>query len=349
MTDRPVLTSRAVADLVGGRLVGSGAVRLTGVRSLERAGPGDLSFLVSPKYLPYFRSSRSGAVLLSADAETEATGPRERIVVADVSRALGTVLDHFYPELPARAGIHPSAILGQGVELGDGVSIGPQVVIGEGVRIGARSALGAGVVLGDDVVLGEDCRLDPRVTCYPGVVLGSRVIIKAGAVIGGSGFGYESDAAGHRHLRHIGGCILEDDVEVGSACTIDRGRLEDTVIGRGSKLDNVVHVGHNCRVGQHCLLMAGVLLAGSVRLGDGVIAAGGVGIRDHAKVGDHSRIAAMSGVFGDIPAGVTWGGYPARPQRDFLRAQAALYKIAPHATTLSTLLAERGADGPSND
>ncbi|MEP6472278.1 MAG: UDP-3-O-(3-hydroxymyristoyl)glucosamine N-acyltransferase [Gemmatimonadota bacterium] len=343
------MNPQAVADLVGGRLVGSGSIRLTGVRSLESAGPADLSFLVSARYLSYFRASKAGAVVVDEASATEAAGPQVRIVVADVSSAVEKLLLHFHPPLVAVPGIHSSAILGRGVVLGPDVSIGPQVVVGANSRLGARAVLEAGVVLGDSVIIGDDCQLDARVICYAGTVLGNRVLLKAGAVIGGRGFGYDSDGSGHTALQHVGRAVLEDDVEVGSGSCIDRGRLDDTIIGRGTKLDNLVHIGHNCRLGEHCLIMAGVLLAGSVRLGDGVIAAGGTGIRDHARIGTGVRIAAMSGVFGDVAAGLTIGGYPARPQRDFLKAQAAMYSLAPHAKALINLLAERGVDGPSND
>lgn len=349
MTAQAGLTSKAVADLVGGRLRGSGDVLLTGVRSLEHAGVADLSFLVSPKYLAYFRASHAGAVLTGPDGEAEPGGPAERIIVRDVAGAVERVLARLNPLAPPPSGIHPTATIGKGSAIGEGVWIGPQAVVGERVRIGARSQIGPAVVLGNDVSIGEDSRLDAHVVCYDGVEIGNRVVMMAACVIGGDGFGYASDATGHRHLRHIGGCVIEDDVTMGSGCLVDRGRLEETRVGQGTKMDNVVHVGHNARIGKHCLLMAGVLLGGSSQLGDRVILAGGAAVRDHGSVGAGARVAAMSGIIGDVPAGETWGGYPARPHREFLRAQATLYAVAPHATALTTLLAERGADGPSND
>ncbi|HKV74734.1 MAG TPA: UDP-3-O-(3-hydroxymyristoyl)glucosamine N-acyltransferase [Gemmatimonadales bacterium] len=349
MTPRPELTSKAVADLVGGRLVGSGEVRLQGIRALESAGPGELSFLVSTRYLPYFRASQAGAVLISEVMATEAGGPAVRVIVPDVQRALEQALLAFHPPRVPVKGVDPSARVDGSATLGSGVSIGPQVIVGEGARIGDRSRLAAGVVVGEDVVIGNDCVIDERVICCPGAVVGDRVRLKAGAVIAGQGFGYASDARGHHKLPHVGRCVLEDDVEVGSNSCIDRGTLEDTVIGRGTKIDNLVQIGHNCRIGEHCLIMATTGIAGSVRIGAGVIVAGGVGIRDHARIGAGARLAAKSGIFGDVAEGATVGGYPARPHREFLRAQAALYALAPHAAALTNLLAERGARGPSND
>ena len=169
-------------------------------------------------------------------------------------------------------------------------------------------------------------------------------MLKAGAVIGGDGFGYLSDASGHHRIPHAGICVIEDDVEIGSNSTVDRGSVDDTVIGRGTKLDNLVHVGHNVRIGERCLLMAGVGVAGSTRLGNDVILAGHVGVTDHLTIADGARIAAKSAVFGDIPAGASFSGHPARPHRQFLRAQAALYRLAPLIADLEKLVPSGKSD-----
>jgi UDP-3-O-[3-hydroxymyristoyl] glucosamine N-acyltransferase len=213
--------------------------------------------------------------------------------------------------------------------LGADVSIGPFVVLGRGVHLGARSRLAEGVSLGDGVTIGEDTVIGPRAVCYAETRIGSRVVIKAGAVIGGPGFGYRRGPAGHDRIPHVGGCIVADEVEIGSNSCVDRGSVDDTVIGRGTKLDNLVHVGHNVRIGERCLLMAGVGVAGSTHIGNDVILAGHVGVTDHLLIGDGARIAAKSAVFGDIPAGASFSGHPARPHRQFLRAQAALHRLAP--------------------
>jgi UDP-3-O-[3-hydroxymyristoyl] glucosamine N-acyltransferase len=335
------LTAQAVADLVGGRLLGDGGVRIEAVRSLDRAGPEALSFAVSSRYAADLRGSRAGAVLVPEELAAESAGPRTRIVVKDPYSALVRVLRALFPSKPSTSGIESTARIGAGTSLGDDVSIGPFAVVGRKVRLGARSMLAQHVSLGDGVVLGDDCVLGPGVVCYTGSRIGSRVVIKAGAVIGGDGFGYLSDGKGHTRIPHVGGCILEDDVEVGSNTCIDRGSIDDTVVGRGTKLDNLVQVGHNVRIGERCLIMAGVGIAGSTRIGNDAILAGHVGVTDHLVIGDRARIAAKSAIFGDVPAGASFSGHPARPHRQFLRAQAAMYRLAPIVDELERLVPER--------
>jgi UDP-3-O-[3-hydroxymyristoyl] glucosamine N-acyltransferase len=338
------LTAQAVAELVGGRLLGDGAVTIRAIRPLDRAGPEALSFAISSRYAEELRASRAGAVLVPdalADAEP---GPRTRIVVQDPYAALARVMDALFPAVPPSPGVDPTARIAPGCILGTDVQIGPFVVLGRGVHLGARCRLAEGVSLGDNVSVGEDTVIGPRVVCYPGSAIGSRVLLKAGAVIGGDGFGYLSGAAGHTRIPHVGGCILEDDVEIGSNSCVDRGSVDDTVVGRGSKLDNLVHVGHNVRLGERCLVMAGVGIAGSTRIGNDVILAGHVGVTDHLLIGDRARVAAKSAVFGDIPAGASFSGHPARPHRQFLRAQAALYRVAPIITQLERLVPQAGRD-----
>jgi UDP-3-O-[3-hydroxymyristoyl] glucosamine N-acyltransferase len=338
------LTAQAVADLVGGRLLGDGGVVVTAVGSLDRAGPGALSLAVSPRYAAALEASRAGAVLVPPALADARAGPAARIVVDDPYGALVQVIGRLFPDAEPPKGIDPTARIGSGCTLGAGVAIGPFVVLGRGVHLGDRCRLAEGVSIGDGVTVGEDTRMDARVVCYAGARIGRRVVLKAGAVIGGDGFGYLSRGSGHQRIPHVGGCVIGDDVEIGSNSCVDRGSLDDTVVGQGTKLDNLVHLGHNVRVGERCLLMAGVGVAGSTRLGNDVILAGHVGVTDHLTIGDRVQVAAKSAVIGNVPAGMVYSGHPARPNRQVLRAQAALYRLAPIVGELESLLAERRRD-----
>lgn len=335
------LTARAVADLVGGRLVGDGAVTLSGVAPLDRAGPGDLSLLASGRYLEAFQASGAGCVLVADDFAEVAGGPAVRILVPDPARAIGQVQAHLSPEPAPRPGVDATARLAPGVVLGENVCVGAYAVLGPGVRLGDRVVLGPGVVLEEGVDIGADSVLGPRVVCCHGTRVGRRVRIKAGAVLGGTGFGYAHGPAGHERLPHRGGCIIEDDVDIGSNTCIDRGSVDDTVVGAGSRIDNLVQLGHNVRLGRHCLVMSQVGIAGSARIGNGVVLAGQVGVVGHLTIGDGARVAAQSGVGHDLPGGADYGGSPARPHREWLRSHAVLYRLAPIAREMEALVRER--------
>ncbi|HEV8149075.1 MAG TPA: UDP-3-O-(3-hydroxymyristoyl)glucosamine N-acyltransferase [Gemmatimonadales bacterium] len=335
------LTARAAAELVGGRLVGEGDRMLTAVGSLEGADGETLSLLASGRYLAAFRSSRAGAVFVrAADAEAPA-GPPVRIVVEDPQAAMARVLPTMFPAASAR-GIHPTARLGPGARLGGAVSIGPYTVLGADVILGERVSLGAGVVLEDGVSVGDDSELGAHVVCYRGTRLGSRCVIKPGAVLGGPGFGYLAGRRAPERIPHVGGCVLGDAVEVGSNSCVDRGSIEDTVIGAGSKLDNVVHVGHNARLGARCLVMGGAVIAGSADIGDDVVIAGHAAVGGHFRVGHRARIGAKSGVISAVGDDTDVSGFPARPHREFLRAQAALYRLARIVDRLEQLVDDGG-------
>lgn len=336
------LTAHAVAALLGGRVVGPADVRLTAVGALDRADAATLSFLGGARYLDAFRGSSAGAVLVRAEHEAVEGRPATRIVVDDPGQAILAIVPHLLPEPAPEWGVHPTAVLGRGATWEGDVAIGPHAVLGAGVRLGARCRVGAGAVLEDGVTAGDDVQIDPRVVCHHGVRLGHRVRLKAGAVIGGDGYGFAPGPDGLRAIRHVGGCVLEDDVHVGANSTIDRGSLDDTIVGAGTKIDNLVHLAHNTRVGRNCMLMAGVGVAGSARLGHGVILAGQVGVVGHITLGDGVRVSAQSGVGQDVPPGTDMGGSPARRQRDYLRAQSALYRMSKIINQLEGLVAERG-------
>jgi UDP-3-O-[3-hydroxymyristoyl] glucosamine N-acyltransferase len=322
------LSAGEVAALTGGRLVGSAEVQVSRLAPLDRAEPGDLSFLATTRYLPYFQRSRASIVLVKAEFETE-QGPPTRVVVPSPQAALLALIPALYPEEPWTPGIHPTAVIGTGARWDDPVAIGPYVVLGRDVQLGRNVRLGAGCVLGDGVTIGDDTRLFPGVVCYERTRVGSRVLVHAGVRLGGDGFGYLRDDHGtHRKIPHVGGCVIGDDVEIGANTTIDRGSVDDTVIGPGTKIDNLVQIGHNVHLGARCIVMAQVGIGGSTIVEDDVILAGQVGVIDHLVIGRKARIAAKSGLYGDVPGEGVVSGIPARPHREALRAQAALYRLA---------------------
>lgn len=337
------LTAQAVADLVGGRLYGHGDLLLRRLRSLERADADALTLCISPRYIEALATSRAGAVLLP-EGLRESNGPVTRIVVEDPARALAEVARVLYPVGGGAPSIDPTARVGHGTTIGTTPHIGAYAVIGEQVRLGERVVIGPHVVIEPGVIIGDDVRIDARAVIHRGSVLGHRVWCKAGAVIGGAGFGFASGPEGHRRSPQVGGCILEDDVEVGSSSCVDRGSLDDTVIGMGTKIDNLVHIGHNVRIGSHCLVMMGVGVSGSTRIGDRVVLAGQAGIVGHLTIGDNARIGAQAGVISSVAAGAAVSGYPARPHREFLRAMAALYRLTPHVEALEALVAAEEQD-----
>ena len=328
-----------------GELRGDPDVVVSGVAPLDRAGPEHLTFLASAKYAPLFETCTAGVALVAPELADAPARVATRVVVAKPHDAMLSLLASLYPEAEQVATVHPTSVIGRGVTLGDRVAIGPYVVIGDGATIGAGACLDSHVVVGAGVTIGEACRLFPGVTLYPGTSLGDRVRIHAGARIGSDGFGYVFRGGRHEKIPHVGRCIVDSDVEIGASTTVDRGSIDDTVIGAGTKIDNLVHVAHNVRIGRLCLIMAQVGIAGSVHVEDGVILAGQVGISGHHTIGAGARLAAQAGVFGDIPAGETWSGYPARPHREALRAQAALFKLPTLLRGIERLLGERPSPG----
>jgi len=317
------LTAREIAQLVDGELRGDPELVVDGVAQLDRAGPRHATFLASAKYSSELAVSRAGVVLVARDmAELPSRCPT-RILVGDPHEAIQILLPRLYDLAAPDAWVAPTARLGRGVKLGAGVRIEDYVVLGDGVKIG------------------DGTRLYPHVTVYSGGEIGARCAIHSGARIASDGFGYVFRNGQHEKIPHVGRCIIGDDVEIGANTTIDRGSIGDTTVGAGTRIDNLVQVGHNVRIGSLCLLMSQVGVAGSARIGNGVIIAGQAGIGGHVTIGDGARIAGQAGVFGDVPAGESWSGYPARPHRESLRATATLFKLTGMFKRLERLLRER--------
>lgn len=316
-----------IAALVKGTLEGDTDPEIMGVSPLDRAGPTELSFLASARYLPYFQGSNAGAILLPA-THAEAPGyAGARILVQDVHKALALVLPVLYPEPEVEPGIHPTAVVAEDATLAGDVVVGPYAVIGRGVRLGAGVRVGPHTVIGDGCELEDGVVLHPQVTLYPGVRIGARTIVHSGARLGVDGFGYVFAEGMHRKVPQVGGCVVGADVEIGANTTIDRGSIGQTEIGDNVKIDNQVHIGHNVRVGPRSLLVAQVGVAGSTEIGSGVTLGGQVGVSGHLTIGDGATVAAQAGVFGDLPGGAVYSGYPARPHKESLRAQAGLFRL----------------------
>lgn len=338
-----VLTLGEVAALVGGRVVGDPARTVHGVAPLASADVHHIAPFASARYRLDLAASRAGSLLVGAELEAGLDDGRPRVVVPDAHAALVPLLARLHPESPARPGVHPTALVGRDTRLGADVEVGAFVVLGDGCEIGDRVRIGAHGVVGERCRIGADAVLHAHVTLYPGARLGERVILHAGVRIGVDGFGYAFAGGVHRKVPQVGGCVVEDDVEVGANSTVDRGSIGDTVIGRGSKLDNLVHVGHNVRIGPHCILTGMVGIAGSTTIGAGVMFGGQSGVAGHLTVGDGARVGAKSAVLQDVPAGATVMGIPASAMGPMKRAFALVPRLPELFRRLRAL--ERGRSG----
>jgi len=334
------ITAEAIAALVSGELIGDGKVVVSGIAPLDRADASQLSILSSGRYAPMMATTKAGVVLVDPEFRDAAGAARARIIVKQPLEKLLSLLPRFYPVDAQLPGVASTARIGKGATIGQQASIGEYAIIGANAKLADGVVIGSHCVVGDDASIGEGARLWPGATIYPGATLGARAMVHSGARIGCDGFGYVFRDGAHQKIRHVGRCIIGDDVEIGANTTIDRGSIDDTVIGNGTKIDNLVHIAHNVRIGEKCLLMAQVGVAGSVIVGDGAILAGQAGISGHLSIGAGARVAAQAGVFGDIPAGESWSGYPARPHRESLRASAATFKLAGMMRRLEKLLGE---------
>jgi UDP-3-O-[3-hydroxymyristoyl] glucosamine N-acyltransferase len=298
---------------------------ITGMAHIDEAGPTELTFLGQERLLPALGRSRAAAVII--DRRLKPAGPvRPALLpVADVDLALARVLAQFAPPVPRpQPGVDPAARVDATARLGQSVAVGPLAVIGPECVIGHRSVIHAGVVIGAGVEIGEDCELFPNVVVRERVTIGHRVVLHSGAVVGTDGFGYRWDGTQHVKIPQIGTVIIEDDVEIGSCSCVDRAKFGATRIGRGTKIDNLVQIGHNAQLGPNCMIVGQAGVAGSARLGAGVVMGGQAGVKDHTILGDGVRVAACAAVMADVPAGETVSGYPAFPHRQSLREQAAL-------------------------
>jgi len=317
-------TAAEIAKQLQGEVIGDAGATLKGFAPADSAKPGDLTFAENEDY--FARAEQSAATAIIADKRFS-SAKKILIRVPNARVAFAKALALFFPEQKFAAGIHPTAVVKPTAKIDPTAHVGPHCVVGERVKIGANAVLQGGNFIGDDSTLGEDVNLFPNVTLYPRTEIGNRVRIHAGAVIGSDGFGYVLDGGVHRKVPQIGNVIIGDDVEIGANVTIDRGALGSTVIGKGTKIDNLVQIAHNVEIGEHCIVIAQAGISGSTKLGKYVILAGQVGLAGHLKIGNQVTVAAQSGVMHDIPDGEKWFGYPAQPDKDIKRQIIAQRKL----------------------
>lgn len=307
---------------------GDGEREILRVAALDEAGPADLSFVTRGRALKQARSSHAGCLLVPLDYESET--PRTLIRTRDPRASVARAISKLHPKPERQTGIHPTAVLAPDVVIGSGAAIGPQASIGSGARIGAGTSIGAGSVIAEHVRIGDHCVIHPRVAIYRDVTLGNHVILHSGCVLGADGFGYVPTETGWVNFPQIGRVEIGDRVEIGANACVDRAALGVTSIGEGTKLDNLVHIGHNCRIGRHVVIAAQTGLSGGVIVEDYAVIGGQVGIGDKARIESRAVLGSGSGVLTSkiVRAGEVMWGVPARPLKEYLVQLAILSKMA---------------------
>ena len=318
------ITAAQIAQKLNGEVIGDGSIAITGLAPADSARPGELTFAENAAYFAAAEQSQAAAILVSGSF---VSANKVLIRVANPRVALARILPVFFPPEEHPHGIHPTAVIAGAAHVDPTAHVGAGCIVGPRAKLGARSVLMGNNYLGADCDLGEDTCLFPNVVLYRNTKIGRRVVIHAGTVIGSDGFGYVLDEGRHRKMLHLGNVTIGDDVEIGANTAIDRGALGTTVIGEGTKIDNLVHIAHNVIIGRHCLIMGQVGFAGSTRLGDYVVIASQSGIADHLKLGNQVIIGAKSGVMRDVPDGGRVLGYPALPDRQAKRQVIALQQL----------------------
>lgn len=319
-------TVAEIARQVGGEVSGDASLQLKNLAPADSAGPGDLAFAETEDY--FSRAEKSAASAILVDQSISVTGTKKTLIrVPNARAASAKLLSLFFPPPKFAAGIHSTAIISPSASIDPTAHIGPYCVVGERAQIGARVVLQGSNYIGTDSVLAEDTNLFPNVTIYPRAQIGKRVIIHAGTVIGSDGFGYVFHQGAHQKIPQIGNVVIHDDVEIGANVAIDRGALGSTVIGKGTKIDNLVQIAHNVVIGEHSIIVSQVGIAGSTKVGSYVTLAGQVGLAGHLKIGDRVTLGAQSGVMNDIGSGEKWFGTPALKEMDMKRIIVAQRRL----------------------
>ena len=323
-------TTQQIAQLVAGQLTGPGDITVSGMETLDRAGPDQLTFVGGAKFIEAWDSCKARAALVKAGLTIEPGDGRALIVVEDVDLATARVLEALAPPpvLP-EIGVHESAVVDATARIGNEARIGPGSVVGPDTRIGDGAVIHANVTVMDACQIGAGCVLWPGVVVRERCCIGDGSVLHPNVTIGSDGFGYRPDPSGQGLIKipQIGRVVIGRGVEIGSGTCVDRGKFSATEIGDGTKIDNLVQIAHNCRIGRCVVIAGGCGIAGSVTIGDGAMLGGNVGIRDHVTIGPGAQIAAYAAVMKDVPAGATWAGYPAREAGAALREHAAIRKL----------------------
>jgi UDP-3-O-[3-hydroxymyristoyl] glucosamine N-acyltransferase len=320
-----VRTLAQLAAELRGEVIGDGSVEIRGVAGIKEAGPGDITFLANSRYDAYLDETRAAAVICSPGTRP---APMPLLVVENPYLAFQRIVRHFRPELFRPVpGVHPSAVVAGEARLAEGVSVGAHCVIEPGAVIGARVVLMPGCYVGHAAVIGEDTFLFPHVTIREECMVGRHCILHPGVVVGSDGFGFALDAGRYHKVPQVGNVVIGDDVEIGANTTIDRATTASTRIGDGTKIDNLVQIGHNVVIGKHCIVVAQVGISGSTELGDYVTLAGQVGLAGHLKIGTGATVGAQSGVPRDVEPGTVVSGYPAMPHNLWRRLVALIPKL----------------------
>jgi len=339
-----MFTTAEIAKELDGEVIGDGSLKLTGFAPATAAKPGDLTFAENETFFQKAEQSAAAAILIDGPF----TSTRKALIrVANARIAFARVLPLFFPERTFAPGVDPASVVAPSAQIDPTAHIGPHCVIGEKVNIGPGVVLQGGNHIGNHCVIGAHSRLFPNVVLYDQTQIGQRVRIHAGAVIGSDGFGYVFDAGHHRKVPQVGQVIVQDDVEIGANVAIDRGALGPTLIGKGTKIDNLVQIAHNVSIGEHCLVVAQVGVAGSTKIGQYTTLAGQVGVTGHLKIGNKVTIAAQSGVMHDVPDGSKWLGSPAQPDRQAKRQMIALQYLPELLRRVSELEKQVGNKPPS--